>query len=214
MSALLLHEALSGAGRVKEQAVDLNLHGTDDQLDAYVLGRLSGSELAELEEHLIVCPACRDRLNVTADFVTGMKEASAQNSPPPRHAWTTWLRRPVVSMTLALLAVIAVISLISTGPTRFAPSSALKLTANRGAMPATTPALELDLTLADAPPGGGVFRVEIVNATGQTVWSGLAPSTAAGVQVQAQQRLPPGDYIVRLYATSGEVLHEYGFRIR
>lgn len=194
----------------------LSFHGTDDDLESYVLGRLSEPELARLEEHLIVCAGCRDRLSAAEAFAAAMKAApqSETRMPPERKAWASLLRRPVVSMTLAFVALIAIVSFFSTGRTKFAAVSTLTLTAERGAMPATAPAQELDLTLANAPAGSQVFRVEIVSAAGQIVWSGLAPATAAGVQVKANQHLPPGDYFVRLYALSGGVLREYGFRIR
>ncbi len=199
--------------------MELNFHLTDDRVDDYVLGRLSGAELAELEEHLILCSECRARLDTAEAFAAGMKEASVLNpttsaDSAPRPKWTDWRRKPAVSMGLAFVAVLAVVSIFSNRQTSFMPVAALTLSANRGETPATGPALELDLTLTDAPRDAGVFRVEVVNAAGQTVWSGLAPGTETGVQVKAKQRLPPGNYFVRLHAVSGEVLREYGFRIQ
>lgn len=193
----------------------LNRHGTDDQLEAYVLGRLRGPELAELEEHLLICSSCRDRLNEAENFASGMRDALSARAadPSPRPAWFDWLRKPAFSMLVAAIVLVSMISIFSTRRPKMAAVSALTLAANRGAMPAAPRARELDLTLSDSP-GNGVFRVELVDASGQTVWSGLAQSTAAGIQVKTQRQLPPGDYFVRLYAASGEVFHEYGFRIR
>lgn len=196
----------------------LSFHGTDDQLEAYALGRLGGSELAVLEEHLIVCPECRSRLSQIESFSTGMKQAlaatpAAHGPVPKRPAWSGWLRRPAVSMTAALVASVAIISIISNRP-KVAPVLSLTLTSTRGEMPVTAPARELDLTLANSPTDGGVFRVEILNVVGETVWSGLAQSTASGIQLKTQREIPPGDYFVRLYAASGDVLREYGFRVK
>jgi len=81
-------------------------------------------------------------------------------------------------------------------------------------MPFTGPAREFDLTLADGPREAGPFRVEVVDATGLSVWSGLAESSPVGVQVKVMRRLAPGVYFVRLSAASGKLLSEYGFRIR
>lgn len=195
----------------------MNTHATDDQLEAYVLGRLARPELSTLEEHFLVCCACRERLSTAESFTASMKEAlgqAATASPAPSFSWSAWVRKPVVSMGFAMVLLVAILSIFSPGRTKFAPSATLTLVSNRGAMPATGPARELNFSLADSPTDGSVFRVEIANAMGQTVWSGLAQSTPSGVQVKADQQLPPGDYFVRLHAVSGELLREYGFRIR
>jgi hypothetical protein len=89
----------------------------------------------------------------------------------------------------------------------------------RGDMPSAVPAQELDFTLLDAPAPqygdqGPALRASIINAAGQSVWSGQSATGAAANQVKARQHLGPGDYLLRLYARSGEVVREYGFRIR
>ena len=70
-------------------------------------------------------------------------------------------------MALALVAMVASISIFSSGRTKFAPVATLQLTASRGEMSLTVAARELDLTLSDAPGAGGPFRVEVVNGDGQ-----------------------------------------------
>lgn len=186
-----------------------DFHGTDDQLEQYALGRLPDSDLPLLEQHLTICAACRERLDDIEDFALGMREALAAE-PAPRTDWVAWLRRPAVSMALAFAALVLVVGVFSNEGTRFAPSASLQLTAMRGGMPSTVPAREFDLTLADGPLDGGPFRVEVVNAMGATMWSGLAGDN----HFKVRQRLGPGDYFVRLYAVSGKMLREYGFRIR
>jgi hypothetical protein len=189
--------------------VENRFHGTDDQLEQYALGRLPDSDLQLLEQHLTICAACRERLDGIGDFALGMREALS-TKPKPRPDWLGWLRRPAVSMGLSFAALIVVIGVFSNGGVKFAPSASLQLTAMRGEMPSTVPAREFELTLSDGPREGGPFRVEVVDAMGARVWSGLA----AGAQLKVQQRLGPGDYFVRLYAASGKMLREYGFRIR
>jgi len=189
--------------------VENDFHGTEDQLEQYALSRLPDSDLPLLEQHLTICAACRERLEGIEDFALGMREALTVE-PKPRPDWFAWLRRPVVSMGLTFAALVVMVGIFSSGGTKFAPRASLQLTAMRGEMPLTFPAREFELTLSDGPREGGPFRVEVVNATGARVWSGLA----AGQQFKLQQRLGPGDYFVRLYAASGEMLREYGFRIR
>jgi hypothetical protein len=193
--------------------VEHNFHGTDDQLEQYALDRLPDVDLPRLEEHLMTCATCREKLDEIGDFALGMREAA-----PRQTEWfgwmRAWMRRPAFSMALAFAALIIVVAIFSSGRMKFAPVVSLQLTATRGAMPFAVPGREFDLTLADAPREGGPFRVEVVNAMGLSLWSGLAETSPAGVQVMVMRRLPPGDYLVRLSSATGTMLHEYGFRVR
>jgi hypothetical protein len=203
--------------------VNPDFHGTDDQLEAYALGQLATSDqprLELLEEHLMICSTCRDRLDGVEAFTSGMKDAFGTNSaiaiskPRELFAWLPW---PKVSIGLAFLALIAIILIFSRTQTQFAPMANLQLSATRGETPVTAPARELDLTLRNAPLEGQNLRAAIVNATGRTVWSGQARqdnSAAGSLQIKAQQRFNSGDYFLRLYGASGDVVREYGFRIR
>ena len=38
-------------------------HGTEEQLERYVLGQLPESEIVPLEEHLLLCEVCREKLD-------------------------------------------------------------------------------------------------------------------------------------------------------
>jgi hypothetical protein len=197
-----------------------DIHGTDDQLDLYARGRLSESELPVLEEHLMICSNCREKLDEIGDFTLGMQEASSKAaSASPQTGHTGWglasfFRRPAFSMALAFIALIVVIGVFANGRPKFAPSASLQLTATRGEMPWTVAAREFDVTLSDGPRQGGPFRVEVLTATGAPVWSGLADSGPAGVRFKLTQRLAQGDYFVRLYSVSGQTLREYGFRVK
>ncbi len=50
-------------------------HIDDDALEAYSLGRLADAEAAPIEEHLLVCAECRDRLTGWDDYLTAMLAA-------------------------------------------------------------------------------------------------------------------------------------------
>ena len=204
-----------------------DFHGTDDQLEAYALGQLATSDqpgLEVLEEHLMICPTCRDRLDGAEALTSGMKEAFGPNSAittPKQTGLFGWIPWPSASFALALFVLAAVISIFSRGQIRSALVADLQLSATRGEMPVTAPARELDLTLLNAPVGAQSFRALIVNTTGRTVWSGQARKSSqgrdaagGGLQINAQQRLESGNYFVRLYGVSGEPVREYGFRIR
>jgi hypothetical protein len=202
--------------------VEHNFHGTDDQLELYALDRLADAELPQLESHLMICEVCREKLDEIGDFALAMREAApARPEPAPKAVaadWLRWLRRPTFSIgpAFAVLAVatgIAVMRILSNGPTTFAPSASLQLTASRGEMPFTGPARQLVLTLVDGSREGGPFRVEVVNVTGAPAWSGMAERVPAGAEVRVTRRLTPGVYFLRLYSPAGDMLREYGFRI-
>ncbi len=209
--------------------MDLNFHGTDDQLEEYVFGRLSVSDLPALEEHLMICVACRDRLDAVEAVTAGFKEAldispAVLRPASARVEWFAWfaqrwfaqrwLRQPAFLVAVGMVVLFAILSTFSNGHTKFAPVATLQLTASRGEMPSAVPARELDLTLSDVPAEGGPLRVEIVNATGHIMWGGAAAGSAAGIQVKSERQFGSGDYFVRLYSASGKMLREYGFRIR
>jgi hypothetical protein len=195
---------------------DGNAHGTDEQFELYALHRLPDSQQALLEEHLMVCAGCRDKLDSAGDFALGMRVASLARRPE-RSVMVklgSFVRRPAFSMALGFAALLIAIAVFSNLRTPFAPAASLQLTATRGEMPLTVPARTFKLTLTDGPREGGPFKVEVLNATGRSLWSGLADSSPGGVEVSVEQPLPQGDYFVRLHSASGKMLREYGFRVR
>jgi hypothetical protein len=197
---------------------EYSFHRTDDQLEQYALNRLPEADLAGLEEHLLVCAGCRERLDEIGDFALGMTEAPTRKSERwGRGRWWAMLKRPAFVMSVAfavLILAIAVFSNFSKPRQDFAPLVSLQLTALRGEMPSTVPAIQFNLMLTDGPREGGPFRIEVVDAAGTRQWTGLAASSPAGVLVKVSKRLTNGDYFVRLYTASGQMLREYGFRVR
>ena len=62
-------------------------HAPDDDLEAYSLGRLSAAASAPLEEHLLGCTSCLDRLAGWDEYVGAMRGACRTLRPSSR-AWT------------------------------------------------------------------------------------------------------------------------------
>jgi anti-sigma factor RsiW len=58
-------------------------HFHDQLLERYAMGQLSAQESESVEEHLLLCPACQDRLLVLDDFIQVMKAALAVPTSPP-----------------------------------------------------------------------------------------------------------------------------------
>jgi anti-sigma factor RsiW len=53
-------------------------HISDDELERYAMGTLSESGCATVEEHLLACPQCQDRLESIERYVAAMRSAAAK----------------------------------------------------------------------------------------------------------------------------------------
>lgn len=198
-------------------------HPLEGVLEQYAMGRLNGPAVESLEEHILVCESCQDRLDFTETYIRGMK--SAMESAERKTAESRWRSRfgdwfampPVWAGVGAAAAILAIAGIF--GSQYFARSGApvaLALTANRGetaSVPAKGP---LDLTLdARDLPSGPNNRVQIVNANGLAMWETQAAVIQGGsVQVRVDKRLERGQYFVRLFAAGPSTPREYALQLR
>jgi hypothetical protein len=201
-------------------------HPSEETLENYALGRLPESEVAAVETHLLTCTACQESLTEADNYVSAMKAALEERhvapAAKPSGSWLDWLRGQVrhphpltaFSMGAAALALVAVVS--------YKPSSTsselVTLRSVRGgnaAEPAEGRAgTPLTLTIQSAEWNvDPTFRVRIVDARGQEVWTG-APVLDAGRNVVRLDGLGPGTYWVRLFSPAGSQLQEYGLRLQ
>jgi hypothetical protein len=195
-------------------------HLQAEELELYCLGGLTEVRCARLEEHLLLCEICRDRLTETESYVAVMRQASRQWSAEQVEAraaaviairpWReSWPGRLAPMLVAALLVVCAAVwfGRHSRVP---APPFAIELTAVRGAAPGPAPAgypllLELDLTgLSEGRP----FAGEVVDASGRRVAEFPVGAPAL------LKALAPGGYFVRIYKSSGELLREYALTVK
>jgi predicted anti-sigma-YlaC factor YlaD len=51
-------------------------HAADDDLERYSMRTLPAPEVEILEEHLLICSACRDRLTAVDQYVAAMRAAA------------------------------------------------------------------------------------------------------------------------------------------
>ena len=56
-------------------AADMSAHIDGDTLERYAMNQLPGAELAPVEEHLLVCPDCQNRLAGIDRFRTDLDSA-------------------------------------------------------------------------------------------------------------------------------------------
>jgi anti-sigma factor RsiW len=53
-------------------------HVSEDDLERYAMRTLTAPESDRLEEHLLICSACRDRIDATDEYVAAMKAAAGK----------------------------------------------------------------------------------------------------------------------------------------
>jgi hypothetical protein len=200
-------------------------HQTDEQLERYALGCLSEPCVAEVEEHLLVCAACHERVDDLEAYALAMRQAIL-NEPAESPHWFSWfqpswfqpswfkqpwLKMPVLAWAGGLAVLVIGFTLYLPPEPHLEPLASLQLTAMRGSMPAVGQSRETDITLTDAP-SGSALRAEILDAAGSSVWSGsLEPQNH---RIALARKLTPGNYFVRLFDDGGKLLHEYGFQVR
>src|SRR5262245_16657093 len=92
-------------------------HPQEETLELYALGRLQDPELGQLEEHLLVCDRCQDRLDETTEYIKVMKEA-ARNvvaegvaRKPEKRKWLlfSWLSAPLPASAGAFAVLLAIL---------------------------------------------------------------------------------------------------------
>jgi hypothetical protein len=188
-------------------------HMDAEVLERFAEGRAADDEAARVEEHLLLCDLCRQKLAQFDSFVASMRTAAAglRAEPPPRRAWWTPARLIPALAGLALLALGA--TLISKFNVVPQAPVAIGLTATRGAgIEAHVPvgralALTPDLTaLPDAP----AYRLEVVDEKGSVTWQGRYAPGKGAAAVPGQRA---GTHFVRIYTLSGELLREYGLEV-
>jgi len=200
------------------------VHPTEDLLEEYSFGRVLEPALAPLEEHLLDCTLCQDRLLAVDEYTALMKAGiaaiereGAVAGASPRFAIP---RAPVVLAGAAMLLLVGVTigwRLQPAAAVTFTSAMTVPLTALRGGdgdgvarAPFGRP---LDLTVERRDlPGADAYRLEVVSSSGQLLWSGAAQVEAQRLSARVTTRLAPGAYWVRLYA-GDQLRREFGLRI-
>ncbi len=206
----------------------IGAHADDDAIERYSMGVLPEAELERFEEHLLVCPECQCRVEETDHFVTAVRQVAPRlrvDKASSRWAnWRQWIPIPAfprlaMAGGLALLAIVFLIGRSSiTGPGGTAVPATVLLNVTRGPevagaviAPAGRPLwLETDTTEL---PLFNRYDMELVNSTGARLWFSGAQPAAGRLKALVPKTLRPGQYFVRLYSPSSELLREFSLRI-
>ena len=208
---VILNEIDMGELAMKE----IDHHVDVEDLERYSIGISSLAESTQIEEHLLTCECCQDRLRENDDYVLAVQRASRQlrrdEKVTERGGWRfpAWFP-PLAAVACGLLLIVAAVRLMrSPGPVVAVSLSALRSNSGgTGAAAGRQLILHPDLTgLAESSS----YRLEIVDQTGRAVRQDVLGRTEAGVAIPG---LGAGQYFVRVYLPAGELLREYGLQIQ
>ena len=179
------------------------------------MGTCAPEDAALLEEHLLTCEGCQERLREADEYRLTMRMASEQWRRDERagkgREWRfpSWFPALATAACCLLLVVAAVRFVGSRGPVVAVSLSALRGSGVGSSAPAGRDLMvRPDLTgLAETTS----YRLEIVDQTGRPVRQGAVARAQDGLKVPG---LGAGLYFVRVYRPAGELLREYGLEIR
>jgi hypothetical protein len=190
--------------------MDINRHLDAEEIESYSLQTTPESDVARVEEHLLVCTECQKRVESSDVFVSAMQDGARdlrkKKAPAPR---PLGFRLPLFALAFAVA--LAVVGIVFPRHTGEIPPSAVPVTlsAMRGtAGEAKAPAgkllkLQLDLT---GIPQDQEYLVEVVDQNGKVVTGAYTPDTRI-------RPLLPGIYFVRLFSRADELLREYALQV-
>jgi len=69
-----------------QMGAPLEKHPTEEVLEQYLMGRLAKVDAAQVEQHLITCPACVEVARGLDDYVRAMRKALEEKLPKARAA--------------------------------------------------------------------------------------------------------------------------------
>ncbi|MBI5282352.1 MAG: hypothetical protein HY858_11775 [Candidatus Solibacter usitatus] len=205
------------------------------EIEDFLFDRLSGVTREVIEEHLLVCHKCLDRVEEEEKYFGAVRKAAARiqqeeftaavaGKPPVPGKLREWFGKffgkgPAVWATVGLAGVLATVVLVQRQPgAKTEVEVALRL--ERGGAPeepaaaaGRTMILTVDIQeLPDAP----VYRLDVVDGAGRLMASGeVAPQTGR-LRWKVPRVLAAGAYWVRLRNPEEplELLREYGLVVR
>jgi hypothetical protein len=197
-----------------------NRHASDEVLERYSMGCLAAPDLAEFEEHLLVCETCQDRLAREDSIRQHVRTAGVVLARP--RAAIQW-RLPKLAWGLGLAAVVC-LGVFALSEWRSLhrsaqPPAVILLQTSRGtenpslaAAPAGKP-LILVLDLTDLPQFPE-YALEIVDAGGHPTFQSRGSPQTNKLQAMLPCGLAAGAYFVRVNTLGGELLREYALTVR
>jgi hypothetical protein len=206
------------------------------ELEDFVFDRLSGDTRQTIEEHVLACPDCVERIWEEEDYVLATRAAArligavgVQPAPPPSRwrsgvslvrrltGWWNW--RPAWVPPFAAAGAIAALAFLIAVPWQRSAGgySTVPLVTMRGESHAIATAsgrerirLHMDLTELPSLPA---YRIELAGAAGSILRQATLNPHGQSLDWRVG-RLDPGQYWIRVAdGATGELLREYGLLV-
>lgn len=205
---------------------------TEVELEDFLQNRLSGTTRECVEEHLLVCAACLDRVEEEDQFAACFRTAArrlededlkAAYAGPRAGAWNrlvAWLKRPFgAGVGLAVVAATAVLTVTLAPSLRQEPAMEISLRAERGLAASAGPAAEagrpLKLNLDAAGLPGTTLKLELATINNSLVLQSRAAATGNTIRWDLGRGLEPGIYWVRIYQPfDNSLLREFALNVK
>jgi hypothetical protein len=184
-------------------------HIEDSAVESYAMRSIPDESAAEVEQHLLICQDCRERVAETDTYLRAIRMAARHLQAEPEPARFSLKRFPAFAFCALALAMAGIFVAL---PRRPQTPAIIALTVVRGGSveargPANRPlSLRPDLEGLSSAPN---YRMELLDATGRTVWRGTA-TPGKGAQVPARRS---GLYFARIYAATGELQREFALEL-
>jgi anti-sigma factor RsiW len=211
---------------------------TDHELEEYLFDRLSGVTREVVEEHLLACERCQDRVAEEEAYTGAFRRAARQmeaeefseamSGESPRQpagwrdgwtaGWSAWLGRRTLLAVAGVCVVVAGALAISEAR-RPAGETAVLLSLARGAEDAavTAPAagaLQLSADVSELPPLPR-WQVDVVNGSGELEHSTEVEAAGGRLSWRLGDGLRAGRHWVRLRdPKDGALVREFGLVVR
>jgi Putative zinc-finger len=188
-------------------------HLDDSQIEDYCLGKIPEPELEEVEEHLLICESCQQRVAEGDAYAKSMQDASLHFRAQEQKPRTAWAASGLVPVLAVALVVVGVGTFLHSDQGSGGPRVPVALEVTRGAGVLAQAPARRSLLLnpgLDGLPALTVYRLEMVDRNGKRVFQrDFTPGK--GVEAPSQTS---GIYFVRLYTIPGVLLREYALEIR
>ena len=210
-------------------------HISDAALENYSLDHLAEPELEVVEEHILICPTCQDRLTEVDDFVrafrlahTHLEEVGPGGQPAIGDGWLAeptsavyaphqaWFQKPGVWAGLAFaVGLLAMIPVLNRTGSQSTTVTTIALVAQRGPsgpaeVPAGRVALQLDLRGVNQDP----LRIEVATWDGRKLWSRSVGRAEAIQSISPDMRFTEGQYWIRVRGEGDPaLLREFSLKV-
>ncbi|HYP14278.1 MAG TPA: zf-HC2 domain-containing protein [Bryobacteraceae bacterium] len=198
-------------------------HIEDELLELYAMKKLTESESEPVEEHLLVCHGCQDRLAETENFISTFRAAAEKlNHEPAREPLSErWFGRffkmPKLMLVPALAGIAAIAVMVRISDVNQSPQIAELQSLRSGESTISVEAgrpVQLKLG-AEGLSSQKNFTIHVVDSAGKLLWSRDAVWSSGWLTATIDKKLGAGGFWVRLFdAEQNKQVREYRLVVR